>query len=90
MTEINLPGTLAPPPPPSHVPQSLSRATQRLEFSPSYVLVGVYRLCTDKNLRKPAWDKCRHGVARGAVVGLVWAVLTFGIQKKFIELFLVK
>jgi len=59
-----------------------------MEFPPSYVLVGVYRLCTDKLLYKPAWDKCKHATQRGAIVGSIWAFLTFSIQKKFIELFL--
>lgn len=54
------------------VPANLQRATFRLHFPPSYVVVGVYRLCTDKLLYKPAWDKCKHGVQRGLVVGFVW------------------
>ena len=33
-----------------HLPSNLSRAALRLQFPPSYVFVGVYRLCTDKNL----------------------------------------
>jgi hypothetical protein len=66
--------------------QNLSRATLRLDFLPSRVLVGVDSLCTDTNLRKPAWVKCRRGVAsaRDAIVGLV---LTSGFQKGLIELF---
>jgi hypothetical protein len=55
-----------------HVPANLVRATARLQFPPSYVLVGVYRLLTDKNLYKPAWDKCRHATRRGAIVGATW------------------
>ncbi|KAJ7287149.1 hypothetical protein C8J57DRAFT_578108 [Mycena rebaudengoi] len=70
------------------VPPSLVRATSRLQFPPSYVIVGIYRLFTDKLLYAPAWEKCKHGVQRGATVGLFWAFFTFGIQKKFIELFL--
>ncbi|KAJ7072180.1 hypothetical protein C8F01DRAFT_1205809 [Mycena amicta] len=70
------------------VPPSLIRANSRMAFPPSYVVVGCYRLFTDKLLYQPAWKKCQHGAQRGAVVGLVWAVLTFGLQKKFIELFL--
>ncbi|KAJ6631553.1 hypothetical protein B0H10DRAFT_1772935 [Mycena sp. CBHHK59/15] len=70
------------------VPSSLVRATSRLQFPPSYVIVGVYRLFTDKHLFVPAWQKCKHGAQRGAVVGLVWTFLTFGIQKKFVEIFL--
>ncbi|KAF7351042.1 hypothetical protein MSAN_01666500 [Mycena sanguinolenta] len=74
--------------PANQVPPSLARATSRLQFPPSYVVVGVYRLFTDKNLYVPAWQKCQHGVRRGAVVGFIWTVLTFGVQKKFIEIFL--
>ncbi|KAG6380568.1 hypothetical protein JVT61DRAFT_4931 [Boletus reticuloceps] len=54
------------------VPANLQRATLRLSFPPSYVAVGVYRLCTDESLYKPAWDKCKHGVQRGLIVGFVW------------------
>lgn len=54
------------------VPEGLRRATQRLQFPPSYVVVGVYRLFTDKTLSVPAWDKCRHGAVRGATVALTW------------------
>jgi len=70
------------------VPPHLARATLRLEFPPSYVIVGAYRLCTDKTLFVPAWDKCRHGARRGATVGLVWTVATFSVQKTFLRLFL--
>ncbi|KAE9402694.1 hypothetical protein BT96DRAFT_1017440 [Gymnopus androsaceus JB14] len=70
------------------VPEHLKRSTHRLQFPPSYVLVGVYRLCTDRNLYVPAWQKCQHGTVRGLGVGLVWAFFTFGIQKKVIEIFL--
>ncbi|KAF5352601.1 hypothetical protein D9756_006336 [Leucocoprinus leucothites] len=70
------------------VPPELARATTRLEFPPSYVVVGAYRLLTDQKLLRPAWDKCRHAARRGAIVGGIWALLTFGIQRKFIELFL--
>jgi hypothetical protein len=55
------------------LPPNLTRAALRLEFPPSYVLVGVYRFFTDKNLYGPAWDKCKHGTRRGAIVGTIWA-----------------
>jgi len=55
-----------------HVPPNLARANLRLEFPPSYILVGVYRLFTDPNLYKPAWDKCRHATRRGAIVAAGW------------------
>ena len=54
------------------VPQNLRRATARLQFSPTYVVVGVYRLLTDEKLYIPAWDKCKHGFVRGASIALVW------------------
>lgn len=44
----------------------------RLEFPPSYVVVGAYRLISDGSLRGPIWKKCKHGVARGGAVGLGW------------------
>ena len=55
------------------LPPNLARAALRLEFPPSYVLVGVYRLFTDKKLYGPAWDKCKHATRRGAIVGGIWA-----------------
>ena len=54
------------------VPEDLKRATLRLDFTPSYVVVGVYRLFTDRTLLRPAWDKCKHAARRGAIVGAVW------------------
>ncbi|EJC98572.1 uncharacterized protein FOMMEDRAFT_161388 [Fomitiporia mediterranea MF3/22] len=61
---------------------------ERLAFPPIYVLVGAYRLLTDKNLYIPTWDKCKHGFVRGAIVGLGWATVTFNIQRTFVEVFL--
>ncbi|CDO76694.1 hypothetical protein BN946_scf184975.g3 [Trametes cinnabarina] len=49
-----------------------------------------YRLVTDRNLYVPAWQKCKHGLVRGAAVASVWAVGTFKIQRKFVEVFLIK
>ena len=46
--------------------------SDRLAFPPVYVLVGVYRLVSDKNLYVPTWQKCKHGAVRGLVVGLGW------------------
>ncbi|KIM64141.1 hypothetical protein SCLCIDRAFT_1213552 [Scleroderma citrinum Foug A] len=77
-----------PPPPDTNVPEHLQRATLRLNFPPSYVVVGVYRLFTDKSLSKPAWDKCRHGVQRGAIVGSVWACLTYPVQRRIVHMLL--
>ena len=58
-----------------NIPLSLRRATHRMQFPPSYVVVGFYRLLTDPQLRVPAWKKCEHGFMRGAAVGLVWVSL---------------
>ena len=58
------------------VPEKLRRATTRLQFPPSYVVVGVYRLFTDKSLAVPAWKKCEHGFVRGAGVSLVWVSMS--------------
>ncbi|KAG5651400.1 hypothetical protein H0H81_008758 [Sphagnurus paluster] len=71
-----------------HIPDSLIRASLRLQFPPTYVVIGVYRLFTDKRLYEPAWQKCRNGTRRGLSVGAAWVVFTFELQRKFIELFL--
>ena len=55
------------------IPPNLERAALRLRYPPTYVIVGVYRLLTDKALYIPAWDKCKHGARRGAIVGATWA-----------------
>lgn len=55
-----------------NIPANLRRSAHRLQFPPSYVVVGFYRLLSDPNLRVPAWNKCKHGFVRGATVGLVW------------------
>ncbi|KAL4248392.1 EI24 domain-containing protein [Abortiporus biennis] len=93
---VQIPGEFGSESPKSHselsaiLPPELRASTTRLNFPPSYVVVGVYRLFTDKSLYIPAWKKCEHGFVRGATIGLVWAVTTFKIQRKFVELFLIK
>lgn len=67
------------------VPVNLQRATFRLTFSPTYVVVGVYRLSTDKSLYKPAWDKCKHGVRRGLIVGFVWVCLGIRLHGVYLD-----
>ncbi|KAN0107715.1 hypothetical protein V8E52_009882 [Russula decolorans] len=69
------------------IPDSLQRATQRLGFPPSYVVVGVYRLVFDKALFSPVWQRCRSGFMKGAAVGGVWSFLTFSVQRGFIRAF---
>jgi hypothetical protein len=54
------------------VPQELRRAMWRLKFPSSYVVVGAYRLFTDKSLYIPAWTKCRNGARRGLICGFAW------------------
>jgi hypothetical protein len=55
-----------------NVPSNLKRATLRLQFTPMYVIVGVYRLFTDESLYVPAWKKCKHATVRGTIVGIAW------------------
>ncbi|KIJ07004.1 hypothetical protein PAXINDRAFT_121307 [Paxillus involutus ATCC 200175] len=69
----------------TNVPATLQRATLRLNFPPSYVVVGVYRLFTDKSLYRPAWDKCKHGARRGLIVGFAWTCLTYRIQRHIVR-----
>ncbi|KII93002.1 hypothetical protein PLICRDRAFT_35170 [Plicaturopsis crispa FD-325 SS-3] len=73
----------------SAVPPTLARAAQRLEFPPSYVVVGAYRLFTDRAMYVPAWDKCRHATRRGLIVAAIWAISSYKLQKVFIKTFLV-
>lgn len=78
MSEVTTPGTFRDEavveilPHGEDIPDNLRAATARLLFPPSYVIVGVYRLFTDKSLLVPAWKKCKHGTVRGAGVALVW------------------
>lgn len=76
LEEIQSPGAFPEPAlgnhPEDQGPPELERASHRLSFPPSYVVVGIYRLVNDKSLLKPAWDKCRHGTQRGLAVGFVW------------------
>jgi hypothetical protein len=80
-TADNLPGSFSDPVADSissnPVPPELERAARRLQFPPSYVIVGVYRLVTDKSLSRPAWDKCKHGTQRGLTVGFAWVCAVF-------------
>jgi len=64
-------------------------AQELLLFVPVYNIVGIYRLLADAKLRKPIWDKLKHGLTRGAVVGLVWGVATYRFQRAFVSIFLI-
>ena len=63
---------------PSSLPSDPSYKSResRLQFTPSYALVGVYRLASDSNLYRPIWDKVRHGTWRGVTIGLGWVLKT--------------
>ncbi|CAE6505921.1 unnamed protein product [Rhizoctonia solani] len=61
-----------------------------LTLPPVYCVVGIYRLLTDPLIRKPVWDKCRHGVRRGGIVAVVWALMTWKLQKAFVGYFLLR
>ncbi|KAG1763195.1 hypothetical protein EDD22DRAFT_518796 [Suillus occidentalis] len=67
------------------VPQELHRAMLRLNFPSSYVVVGAYRLFTDKSLYVPAWNKCRNGVRRGMICGFAWMCTSYSIQRRIIK-----
>ncbi|KAG9012818.1 hypothetical protein FRB90_006499, partial [Tulasnella sp. 427] len=77
--------------PPFFSSSRTSKMTQELlKFTPAYCIVGIYRLITDRHVRKPVWDKCKHGVVRGAAVAGVWTFLTYGFQHTYAEYFLLK
>ncbi|KAG2042027.1 hypothetical protein BDR03DRAFT_1088548 [Suillus americanus] len=67
------------------VPQELHRAMLRLNFPSSYVVVGAYRLFTDKSLYVPAWNKCRNGARRGLICGFAWMCASYSIQRRIIK-----
>ncbi|KAG1782867.1 hypothetical protein EV702DRAFT_1058738 [Suillus placidus] len=67
------------------VPQELHRAMLRLNFPSSYVVVGAYRLFTDKSLYVPAWNKCRNGARRGLICGFAWICASYNIQRRIIK-----
>ncbi|VDB89111.1 unnamed protein product [Peniophora sp. CBMAI 1063] len=73
-----------------HVPPTLERAANRLSFPPSYVVVGAYRLITDKSILVPVWKKSQHGFVRGLGISAAWAALTFNIQRGLVRLFWMK
>jgi len=54
---------------------SFNARESRLQFSPSYAIVGVYRLITDPYLYRPIWAKVQHGTQRGLIVGFAWVSL---------------
>ncbi|KAG2138073.1 uncharacterized protein EDB93DRAFT_1165941 [Suillus bovinus] len=67
------------------VPPELHRAMLRLNFPSSYVVVGAYRLFTDRSLYGPAWDKCRNGARRGLICGFAWICASYSIQRRIIK-----
>ncbi|KAA1477990.1 hypothetical protein DENSPDRAFT_845180 [Dentipellis sp. KUC8613] len=89
---MDIPGKFSSPEPvpTPAVPATLERATLRLNFPPSYVVVGAYRMLTDKTLFVPVWKKCKHAFLRGIAVGAGWAVVSFKLQRWFVRLFMMK
>jgi hypothetical protein len=59
----------------------------RLSFTPSYALVGAYRLLTDWSLFWAVWKKCKHGALRGLAVGGAWVFLSWKAQLGIIRRF---
>jgi hypothetical protein len=74
------------PPRNMDIPDRLQRATLRLSFPPSYVIVGAYRLLSDKALYIPIWKKCRNGFLRGTIVGCVWVCRAVFLRKPYLTL----
>lgn len=62
--------------------------TELLSFPPAYSIVGLYRLLTDASIREPVYAKVKHAAVRGAVVGVAYAILGWGVMdwavKKFV------
>lgn len=59
----------------------------RLAWTPSYVVVGAYRLMTDWSLFWAVWKKCKHGTLRGLAVGSAWVFLSWKAQLGFVRRF---
>lgn len=72
----------------SHKPILEDPRSLRLSFSPTYSLVGIYRLLTDYHLQSAVWAKCKHGTLRGLAVGGFWVFISWRSQLGFVEKFL--
>ncbi|KAG5349924.1 hypothetical protein C0989_001251 [Termitomyces sp. Mn162] len=85
-----------------NIPQSLVRATLRLEFPPTYVVIGHciplpgtsadMQLEEEQSLVQSGYvrlfDYCKNQIP--IMPFHCQAVLTFGVQRKFIQIFLAK
>lgn len=61
---------------------------ETLSFPPAYCAIGAYRLAHDPLLWKPMWLECRDAAKRAGLVALLWAGLTWPIQKLFVYYFM--
>lgn len=61
---------------------------ETLTFPPLYCVVGAYRLAHDPSLWKPMWAKCSKAAKQAGIIGLVWAIFTWPIQRLFVYYFM--
>ncbi|PWZ01196.1 UreD-domain-containing protein [Testicularia cyperi] len=61
---------------------------ETLTFPPIYCIVGAYRLAHDPVLWKPMWAKCSKAAKQAGILGIVWLVITWPIQKLFVHYFM--
>jgi hypothetical protein len=72
MSSLSQPFTEEELSPARDVPHELVAATARLSFPPSYVVVGAYRMLSDKSVLVPVWNKCKHAFVRGVALAGIW------------------
>ncbi|GAA5913927.1 uncharacterized protein JCM6883_000120 [Sporobolomyces salmoneus] len=58
--------------------------TELLPFPPSYVVVGAYRLCTDRNLYEPIWTRSRQSLKRAALFCIPLLLLSFPLTRLYV------
>ncbi len=61
---------------------------ETLSFPPLYCVVGAYRLLHDASLWRPMWAKCSSAAKQAGLAGMVWALLTWPIQRLFVRYFM--
>lgn len=61
---------------------------ETLSLPPLYCLVGAYRLAHDPLLWKPMWAKCSKATKQAAIIGVLWLVLTWPLQRLFVHYFM--
>ena len=55
--------------------------TELLQLTPAYVIVGAYRLATDKSLRQPIWVRVRKALIRGLIVAAIFSTISWPITR---------